>query len=248
MLGYYRNLQAASKYCSIEILKMNFIKPLRIMVTIPVAAILLCFCGIAAAQAPPLAIADQPLPPFDVGVEFHFLLHATGGVPPYVWSPDGGDLPDGLNLSADGLISGRPTKPGTSTFTVKVEDSGRPSHTITKDFKAEVTASLLLEWNQPPKVRDNRIDGIAQVSNGTKDTFDLTVVIVAVAENGRATAIGYEHFPLKPGALSVQIPFGNTLPHGAYVIHADAIAEIATRNAILRQRLETQPLQVVPGP
>ena len=70
-----------------------------------------------------------------------------------------------------------------------------------------------------------------------KDTFDLTVVIVAVAENGRATAIGYEHFPLKAGATNVQISFGNTLPHGAYVIHADAIAEIPNRNVILRQRL-----------
>ena len=68
-----------------------------------------------------------------------------------------------------------------------------------------------------------------QVSNGSKDTFDLTVIIVAVADNGRATAIGYEHFPLKAGATNVQIPFGNTLPHGGYVIHADAIAEIPTR-------------------
>jgi hypothetical protein len=228
---------------------MNHTKSSLLAVVVFVFAILICLCSLATAQTPPLAIVDEPLPPFDAGVEFHFLLHATGGVPPYVWSPTGGDLPDGINLTADGLLTGRPTKPGTSTFTVKVEDSGRPAHEITKDFKAVVTASLLLEWSQPPKVRDNRIDGIAQVSNGSKDTFDLTVVIVAVAENGRATAIGYEHFPLKAGALSVQIPFGNTLPHGAYVIHADAIAEIPTRNAILRQRLETpQPLQVVQGP
>jgi hypothetical protein len=75
------------------------------------------------------------------------------------------------------------------------------------------------------------------------------VVIVAVADNGRATAIGYEHFDLKPGAISVQIPFGNTLPHGAYVIHADAIAEVPTKKTILRQRLQTpQALQVVVGP
>jgi hypothetical protein len=140
-------------------------------------------------------------------------------------------------------------KPGTSTFTLKVEDSGRPAHTITKDFRAVVTASMLLEWLQTPKVHDNRIDGAVQVSNGSADTFDLTVIIVAVADNGRATAIGYEHFPLKAGATNVQIPFGNTLPHGGYVIHADAIAEIPARKAILRQRLQTpQPLQVMQGP
>ncbi|HLX83743.1 MAG TPA: Ig domain-containing protein [Terriglobales bacterium] len=197
----------------------------------------------------PLAIVDEPLPPFEAGVDFHAILHASGGVPPYVWSPVDGDLPDGINLSPEGLLSGRPTKNGTFTFTLKVEDSGHPSHSITKEFRAVVTAALLLEWNQPPKVRDNRIDGVIQVSNSSRDIFDLTVVIVAVAENGRATAIGYEHFPLKPGTTNFQIPFGNTLPHGGYVIHADAIAEIAARNAILRQRLQTpQPLQVAVGP
>ena len=222
---------------------MNFTKIARLI------AVLICFGSLLAAQAPPLAIVDEALPPLEAGVEFHILLHASGGVAPYVWSVASGDLPEGVTLTPEGLLAGRPAKPGTSAFTLKVEDSGHPAHTINKEFKAVVTASLLLEWLQPPKVRDNRIDGIVQVSNGSADDFDLTVVIVAVAENGRATAIGYEHFALKAGAISVQISFGSTLPHGAYVIHADAIAEIPTRKAILRQRLQTpQPLQVVQGP
>jgi len=222
---------------------MNFTKIMRLI------AILILFCGVLAAQAPPLVIADEALPAMDAGVEFHMLLHATGGVPPYVWSVAGGDVPEGVTLTPEGLLAGRPAAPGTFTFTLKVEDSGHPAHTITRDFRAVVAASMLLEWLQPPKVHDNRIDGVVQVSNGSADTFDLTVIIVAVADNGRATAIGYEHFPLKAGATSVKIPFGNVLPHGGYVIHADAIAEIPTRNAILRQRLQTpQPLQVIPGP
>ena len=222
---------------------MNFTKIIRLI------AIPICFCGLLAAQAPPLAVVDEPLPPIDAGVDFHILLHATGGVPPYVWSVANGDLPDGVTLTPEGLLAGRPTKPGAFTFTLKVEDSGRPAHTINKDLRVAVATSLLIEWLQPPKVRDNRIDGAVQVSNGSDDNFDLTVIIVAVADNGRATAIGYEHFPLKPGATSVQIPFGNTLPHGGYVIHADAIAEIPTRKTILRQRLQTpQPLQVIQGP
>lgn len=212
-------------------------------------AILICFCSVLAAQVPPLAVVDEPLPPIEAGVEFHVLLHASGGVPPYVWSIASGELPDGINLSAEGLLSGRPAKPGAFTLTLKIEDSGHPAHAINKEFRAVVGASLLFEWLEPPKVHDNRIDGTAQVSNGSADPFDLTVVIVAVAENGRATAIGYEHFTLKAGATSVKIPFGNTLPHGGYVVHADAIAEIPTRKSILRQSLETaQPLQVTQGP
>jgi hypothetical protein len=212
-------------------------------------ALPICFCGLLAAQAPPLAIVDQALPPLDAGVEFHVLLHASGGVPPYVWSVASGDLPEGVTLTPEGLLAGRPTKPGSVTFTLRVEDSGRPAHSIDKEFRAVVAAPLLIEWLQPPKVRDNRIEGVVQLSNGSKDNFDLTVIIVAVADNGRATAIGYQHFPLKAGDTNVQIPFGSELPFGVYVIHADAIAEIPTRNAILRQRLQTpQPLQVKQGP
>jgi hypothetical protein len=213
------------------------------------AAIAIGFCSLLVAQPPPLGIVDQPLPAIESGVEFHFFLHATGGAPPYVWSLAGGDLPEGVTLTPEGLLSGRPVKPGSFELTIKVEDSGHPAYTLNKELHVVVTASLLLEWLEPAKVHDDRIDGSVQVSNGTHDAFDLTVVIVAVADNGRATAIGYEHFPLKPGDTNVKIPFGNTLPHGVYVIHADAIAEIPSRNAILRQRLQTpQALQVVQGP
>jgi len=223
--------------------RMNFTPILRLI------AILICFCSLLAAQAPPLAIVDQALPQLDAGVEFHILLHASGGAPPYVWSVASGDLPEGVTLTPEGLLAGRPTKPGAFAFTLKVEDSGRPAHSIDKEFRAVVAAPLLIEWLQPPKVRDNRIEGVVQLSNGSRDNFDLTVIIVAVADNRRATAIGYEHFPLKAGDINVQIPFGDTLPPGAYAIHADAIAEIPTRNAILRQRLQTpQPLQVKQGP
>jgi Putative Ig domain len=212
-------------------------------------AILVCLCGLGSAQTQPLSVVDTPLPQIEAGVEFHVLLHAMGGVPPYTWSVASGDLPEGIGLTPEGLLSGRPAKPGAFTVTLKVEDSSHPAHTVTKELHAVVGTSLLFEWVDPPKVHDNRIDGTAQVSNGTKSDFDLTVVIVAVAENGRATAIGYEHFPLKAGTTNVKIPFGNTLPRGGYVIHADAIAEIPTKNSILRQSLQTpQALQVLQGP
>jgi Putative Ig domain len=199
--------------------------------------------------AQPLAIVNRPLPPIEAGVEFHILLRATGGVPPYVWSVASGDLPEGITLTPEGLLSGRPAKAGAFTVTLKVEDSGHPTHSINKELHAVVTASLLLEWLDPPKVHDNRIDGSVQVSNGSKDTFDLTVVIVAVAANGRATAIGYEHFPLKPDTSNLKITFGDTLPPDGYVVHADAIAEIPERQTILRRQLQTpQPLQVTQGP
>ena len=222
---------------------MNFTKIVRLI------AILICFRGLLDAQAPPLAVVDEVLPSLAAGVEFHVLLHARGGVPPYVWSVASGALPEGITLSPDGLLAGRPAKPGAFALTLKVQDSGHPAHSINKVFRGVVTASLVIEWLQPPKVRDDRIDGIVRVSNGSTESFDLTIIIVAVNDYGRATAIGYQHFPLKAGATNLQIPFGNTLPSGAYVIYADAIAEMPARNAILRRQLQTpQPLQVAQGP
>ncbi len=222
---------------------MNITSILRLI------AFLICFGSVLAAQAPLLAVPDQPLPALDAGVEFHVLLHATGGVSPYMWSVDSGNLPEGISLTREGLLAGRPAKPGAFSFVLKVEDSAHPANTVNKEFRAEVTAPLLLEWLELPKVRDDRIDGSVQISNGSKDTFDLTVIIVAVADNGRATALGYEHFPLKAGTTNFKIPFGATLPYGGYEIRADAIAEIPARKTILRQGLETsKPLQIVQGP
>src|ERR1700738_5529266 len=105
---------------------MNFTKIIRLI------AILILFCAVLAAQASPLVLADEALPAMDVGVEFHMLLHAPGGVPPYVWSVANGDLPEGVTLTPEGLLSGRAAKPGTFPITLKVEDSAHPAHTITK--------------------------------------------------------------------------------------------------------------------
>jgi hypothetical protein len=48
---------------------------------------------------------------------------ATGGAftPPYTWSATG--LPDGLGVSADGILSGNPTETGTFIFTLTLTDN-----------------------------------------------------------------------------------------------------------------------------
>lgn len=223
------------------------LSPRLIVLLVALAA---CFgIGVSVTVAEtPLTIVDDSLPTMSAGEQFNFTFHGTGGAPPYVWSVDG-KLPDGLSMSHQGVLSGRPAKSGPLTVTVVLTDSSRPAHPVQKSFQTAIIGSLVLEWLDAPKVDNNRIDGSVEVSNGSKDEFDLTVVIVAVAENGRATAIGYERFPLKPGTTNFPITFGNTLPNGAYVIHADAVAEIPARKNILRQRLQTPgPLRVAVGP
>ncbi len=215
-----------------------------------IVGVMACFGGAASvAQAEtPLAIADDSLPTMSAGEQFNFTFHGTGGAPPYLWRVEG-KLPDGLSMSAQGVLSGRPAKSGPLTIIVVLADSSHPSHPVQKSFQTAIVGTLVLEWLNAPTVNNDRIDGSVEVSNGSKDEFDLTVIIVAVAENGRATAIGYQRFPLKPGTTNFPITFGNTLPNGAYVIHADAVAEIPARNNILRQRLQTPgPLRISVGP
>ena len=202
------------------------------------------------AQNPPsLVIVENTLPSLDAGLEAHVVLHAQGGVPPYRWRLASGELPEGVQLTPEGILTGRPAKSGIFPFTVSVEDSAHPAHSINKDLRAQVTGSLILEWLQPPAVRGDRIDGVAQLSNGSRDDFDLTFIVVGVNEIGRATALGYQHVTLRAGTVSLRVPFGSSLPRGAYVVHADAVAEVATKKAIVRRRLQTPvPLPVAQGP
>ncbi len=87
------------------------------------------------------------------------------------------------------------------------------------------------------------------VSNQTGQDFDLTVIMMAVNDIGRATAIGYQHFTLKKDTTSLEIPFGENLPRGSYELNVDAVAEVAATNSIYRARLvPNEKFQVQEGP
>jgi hypothetical protein len=211
----------------------------------------LVVCSSSRAQnALPLAISTESLPPPLVHQQYRVELKVTGGVPPYQWKISRGDLSQGLNLDpATGVISGVAVKAEQLEITLSVADS--LGNTVSRDYKIKVTAPLLIEWSDYPRVQGNQIQGAVKVSNGTKDPFDLTVIILAVNEYGKAFALGYQRLDLKPDTLDYEIRFGvgTILPVGSYSVHADAVAEVAARESILRERQETAtPLQIVVGP
>lgn len=70
----------------------------------------------------PLGIITTTLVGAMAGTPYSQTLAAGGGTPPCVWSVAAGLLPRGLNLRADGAISGIPSAAGTAAFTVKVMD------------------------------------------------------------------------------------------------------------------------------
>ena len=68
-------------------------------------------------------ITTTTLPGGVTGTAYSQQLAATGTAP-ITWSLQSGALPNGLNLSSAGLISGTPTVAGTFNFTVKATNSG----------------------------------------------------------------------------------------------------------------------------
>lgn len=198
-----------------------------------------------------LAIDDRVSPPKTyLHAQYEFIFRARGNfVPPLHWQVEKGELPPGLMVEDNGALHGQPTRTGVYHFYVTVTDSGKPQQSVRKEFVIEVVEALTVKWKIPAHISGSRIEGSVEVSNSTPEDIDLTFIVEAVAENGRATAIGYQHFLLQRGMQEMELPFGDNLPNGKYLVNVDAIGEVAQRNVIFRRRLQTpRPLQVVVGP
>jgi len=196
-----------------------------------------------------LAIKSGPALKAFLRTQYHEQLEVQGGSAPYIWKLASGTLPKGISLDPSGVLSGSPTETGDFPFVVTVTESGRPAHQRNQALVLRVLAPLLIQWGRPAKINGQRIEGSINVSNQTGQDFDLTVVIVAVNEIGRATALGYQHFPLKQNTIDLEIPFGENLPPGGYEVNVDVVAEIAATNTIHRVRLVTpSKLQIIQGP
>jgi hypothetical protein len=210
----------------------------------PLALIVVLSSCAAAGQT--LQIQAVPAQGAIVGQTATLSLAATGGIQPYTWHVAGGDLPPGLKLHPhSGKIDGTPTTPGDYRVTVVVVDSSIPKFQIQTDVTIHVIAGLTVEWKEPPKVSGSTISGSAVVSNQTTEDCDLTVVIVAVNEIGRATALGYQHFTLAGGSTSPVIPFGSGPGTGTYYVRLDAAAHHPNRHHIYRaSKQTTEPLKL----
>jgi hypothetical protein len=197
-----------------------------------------------------LVIEPSDLPPTYPLGPYLVNLQARGNyVPVLHWRVQSGTLPPGIKLEDEGVLRGAAERAGEFQFVVAVKDGGQPQQAVQKEFVIKVVEAITLVWKVPAHVEGSRIEGSVEVSNTTPDAMDLTFDVKAVAENGRATEIGYQHFRLRRGMTAMVLPFGESLPHGGYVVYVNVNGEVAKRNAIYKQQLQTPaPLQVVVGP
>jgi hypothetical protein len=148
-------------------------------------------------------------------------------------------LPPGITLFPDGTLDGSPAAVGDYSVTIKVTDSAKPAHEVEKRFTLHVVTALLVDWSRQPVVNGQHIEGAVKVTNQTEHDIDLTVVVVAVNDIGRATALGYQKVTVAKDGGELEVPFGQEtdLGYGSYALNVDAVAEVPEIYAIYRARL-----------
>lgn len=201
---------------------------------------LILFIATGFARSQDLQIQPLPSQGMILGQSYTLPLQATGGTAPYAWHLVQGELPPGLKLhSHTGKITGSPTTAGDYRFTISAADESIPKLHAQRELVIHVIAGLTVDWKEPPAVHGNSITGSAVVTNETGVDFDLTVVIVAVNEIGRATALGYQHFKLPPQSSSPVIPFTSSPGQGTYYVRVDAVAHQPSHHYVYRASKQT---------
>jgi len=204
-----------------------------------IAFLLLCTPALAW-QIEPLTVVTPSLPTAEAGIPYQVTLQAHGGVNPYLWQlAEGSHLPPGLRLHQhSGRLTGTPTGAGEYHFTVTLSDVNAPPGQVQREFTLTVVAGLTVEWKRPPKVSGTWLAGSLIVANHTDTPANLTVIVVAVNQYGRATSLGYQHFTIDP-QVEQEIPFGANPGPGQYSVRADAIAHFTAGKTTLRVHKQT---------
>ncbi len=70
-------------------------------------------------SCPAITLTPTTLPNASAGTAYSQTLAGSGGTAPYSFGVTAGTLPNGLTLTAAGVLSGTPTVSGTSTFTIR---------------------------------------------------------------------------------------------------------------------------------
>ena len=208
----------------------------------------MALCAYGQTGSSVLSVPIENLPTPILWQQYSFRLPAAGGVGRYTWRLFNGPLPQGLKLADDGEISGTPQETGQFEVELLVTDSDTPPKQLHKRFSLSLETPLTVEWGRKAIVNGQRIEGSVKVSNHTARDFDLTLIVLAVNDIGRATAIGYQHFPLQKNTRDLEISFGDTPSWGNYQVNVDVVGEEPISTRIFRARLATGKMSVTQGP
>ena len=130
---------------------------------------------------PTLSLNPATLPGGTLGVAYSQTTTASGGTAAYTYSISVGALPAGLTInSSTGEISGTPTATGSSTFTVRAEDSSTgpaAPFAITRSYTVEILAPPVTITSPAAGALPSATGGVAYsqsfVASGTVSPYDF---------------------------------------------------------------------------
>ncbi|MFN8814978.1 MAG: putative Ig domain-containing protein [Acidobacteriota bacterium] len=128
---------------------------------------------IAASQ---LGITTNSLGAATVGVSYSQILSATGGTAPYSFTINGGALPNGLTLLANGTLSGTPTLNGSFSFTVRVTDSQGAVATANFSLNVAATSVLTIVTSTMPDAQLNVPYSVALNVSGGVSPYQFSII------------------------------------------------------------------------
>jgi hypothetical protein len=173
-------------------------------------------------------IDTQALTPAVAGAPYSLAL-ATWGVPSNTtWEVTAGTLPAGVALSKEGVISGTPTAPGSSTFTVKATGNAKDftgTRVDSKQFTLVVSGSLNAALSRPVAEVGVRMRSALVATGGTapyKWTANGLPAGVRVGADGVLAGV-----PKRAGAYRLN----------AHVVDANGTAKDVQATLIVRPRL-----------
>lgn len=182
-------------------------------------------------QATPIVIQNAAtLPDAVVGIDIGQSFTATGGTAPYTWSIAIGNLPTGIALGTSGVLTGKPTTTGTSTFTVRVTDAANLA--LTKNMTITVQSTLALSVVTPPNFANTTVSAsfshTLSASNYPK-IFTVSGLPVGLVLDTTKRII--QGKPTTPGTYTVRISATNAKGTGA-TISATLRVQALTTNAV----------------
>ena len=167
-------------------------------------------------------------PPAVVGVPYKFMPTVANGTGPFLWTLIDGDTPGGIDFnSATGEISGTPTTPGTTEFTLRVTDSGNPRQSADVPVTFIATRALAIGDVTPSELVAGSENAIVTVTGqslrpGAELTAsDPRITFSAVDVKGATT-------------LTARVTVPGDVPAGAYDVTVKQGTASATCSTCLR--------------
>jgi uncharacterized repeat protein (TIGR03803 family) len=192
---------------------------------------------------PTPSITTTAVPAATAGTSYSVTLHAAGGSSPFTFSVPQINLPPGLSLTADGVLSGTPTTAGSFAFTVTATDAAGAS--ATKNVTLTVTAGPATQFFVTTPAGTT-----VQAGSG------FLVVVQAADQYGNPVTSGYTGpstvFPsLTPPSSASSLPNSvsiNSHGLGLFVATLDQVGTFTIAVANGSFAGSASPVRVIPGP